>query len=656
MLSLIRRLINSRVGVTVTLVIVALIGLLFALGDIPGMGARSAAAAGDDVATVGSAHIKASDVRNLIDGRVNMYRQQDPQFTMQAFVGQGQFDQLVDSSIVGETMEQFANGQGVRVGKPLIDNFIANINGMKGIDGKVDKANYDRLLNLLKTGDQQLHDQIGQELITTLMLNAAGTRASSKAKGPATLATPYATMLLEKRTGTIAFIDTRKMAPGAPVTDAEAQGYYKTNVARYTLPERRSARYAVMSIDDLKKRAAPTDAEIAAAYDQQKNKYAPAERRTLKQVVVLDQKAANDLAAKVRAGTPIDAAAKAAGLEAGTVTDVNKADYAGQTNAALADQVFGAASGAVIGPVKSQLGWVVVHLEKITQDPGKTLDQAKPELVKSLGDQKLMATAQAIRAQIDDLVGQRQTLDQIAAKLGLTVQSVTPLTVQGTDPTSPVPVKLDPKLATIYQLAWQSEPADDPQPVQFGQDGSFAIAKLDKVIPATPRPYAEVADQVKKDIVIDRQLKQARDVANAITAKVNKGVPLAQAMKETGIALDGTKPFSGNRAMLVNPNQPPQSQFVLLFNTPKGQAKALQAPYKGGWFVIVTDTVERGDVAKSPQTIEDLRNGLAASRVPELRQQFIRAVRNQIGVKRNDATITAMRNSLLGQGGDDQPQ
>ena len=92
----------------------------------------------------------------------------------------------------------------------------------------------------------------------------------------------------------------------------------------------------------------------------------------------------------------IEAAAKALGLEAAAINDVNKTAYAGQATPGLADQVFGAAQGAVIGPVKTPLGWVVAHLDKITKVAGKTLDQAKPELVKELTDQKLATIAQSL--------------------------------------------------------------------------------------------------------------------------------------------------------------------------------------------------------------------------------------------------------------------
>jgi peptidyl-prolyl cis-trans isomerase D len=658
MLTFFRKIIFSRIGALVTLIIVGLIGVAFGLGDVTGLrsnalGGQSAATA----ATVGNDSVSVTDLRNSTNALLERARGQQPQATMEMLLQQGGLELTLNQQLNEMAMEQFAQGQGVRVGKSLIDNQIANIPGIRGLDGKFDKDNYNRLLSVAKLSDQQLHNEIARQLTTQLLMGPILPNTTDKLMGPTGVATPYASMLLEKRSGTMAFVDTKKMPAGAAVTDPEANAYYNRNIARYSIPERRSARYALITLDELKKRATPTDDEIAKAYQAQKAKFDAGENRSLKQVVLQDQKAATDLAATVRAGTAIEAAAKTLGLEASAVNDVNKTAYAGQSSPALADQVFGAAQGAVVGPVKTPLGWVVAHLDKITKVAGKTLDQAKPDLTKELTDQKLAVIAQALRDQIEDSITNRQTLDQIAAKLNLTVQTTIPLTGNGTDPTSATPVKPDPNQTSLYQLAFQSEADDDPQLVPYGQDGSFALAKLDKVIPAAARPLATIADQVKKDVAIDRQVKAAREVANAITSKVNKGVPLAQAMSQSGIKLDATKPVLATRAQRVAAQQPP-GWLVLLFSKPKGSASLVEAPYKGGWFIIVVDSIEKGNAAGNAQLVDKMRGDLGASMGDEYRQQFARAVRDKVGVKKNDAAIAALRRDLLGQGSDgsDQPQ
>src|SRR3546814_11765339 len=66
---------------------------------------------------------------------------------------------------------------------------------------------------------------------------------------------------------------------------------------------------------------AVTDAEIAKVYKDNAAQYAASETRRFAQVILPDQAAANALAAKVRGGTSLAAAAQAAGLSASTTGD-----------------------------------------------------------------------------------------------------------------------------------------------------------------------------------------------------------------------------------------------------------------------------------------------------------------------------------------------
>lgn len=661
MLTFFRRFLNSRTGPIIALLFIGLIGVSFALGDATGL--RSQALGGQSASTavtIGSQTLSTTDLNNMANFELNKLKG-DPRYgdlNMQTFVAQGGLDMAIERQTTIIAMTQFAQSQGIRVGRALVDNEISNqIPSIRGLDGKVDTKRYQQLLQALRLTDTQLHDQFAGVLLTQLMLGPVNPSAMAKVQGPIGMATPYASMLLEKRTGTIAFIDTKKMAAGAPITDAEAQAYYKKNIARYTVPERRSARYVAVSIDDLRKRAMPTDDELQKAFTAQAARFAARDQYTLKQVVMMDQKSAEALAAKVKGGTAIDVAAKAAGLEAASIAGVDKAKYAtDSTSQPLADQVFAAAAGAVIGPVKTSLGWVVVKIEKIDKVGAKTLDQVKPDLVKELTEQKLAPMYQDLSDQIQDAITNRQSFDQIAATLKLPIQTIPLAGSDGKDPEAVKPADPDPKLKGLYALAFQSETDSDPQMVPFGDDGSIALGKLDKVVPATPKPYATVADQVKKDITVERQVKAARDVANVILGKVNKGTPLAQALKEAGMPLDSPKTFDGTRAQVMNPNQPPPSQLILLFKTPLKTGRLLEAPYKGGWFVIVTDTITRGDASKDATAVAGQRDNLGRWSSTEYSEQFVRAVRNTVGVKRNEAAITAVRNQLLGKSADDQAQ
>ncbi|MEJ8629285.1 peptidylprolyl isomerase [Sphingomonas sp. I4] len=185
--------------------------------------------------------------------------------------------------------------------------------------------------------------------------------------------------------------------------------------------------------------SSPSDAEIARYYQTNAAKYAAAQKRDVTQVVVLDQAGANALAAKAKAGTSLADAARAAGLEASVQKGVVKAAYAAQSSAAVADAVFGAGQGAIVGPVRGTLGFVVAKVDAITQVPGKTLAQARPEIVTELTKQKQAAALGELRNTIEDALSGNATFDEVVADRKLQAQTTPAVTAQGAAPTPHFP-------------------------------------------------------------------------------------------------------------------------------------------------------------------------------------------------------------------------
>jgi foldase protein PrsA len=128
-----------------------------------------------------------------------------------------------------------------------------------------------------------------------------------------------------------------------------------------------------------------SDQDIQAYYDKNKQRFAQPERRDLR-VVLTKTKEKADAAKKalddgqswstVVKQYSIDEASKAQG---GKLPSVAK----GQQDKALDDAVFAAPKGKIEGPVKTQFGWYVFEVEKITGASQQSLDQSK-ETIKNL--------------------------------------------------------------------------------------------------------------------------------------------------------------------------------------------------------------------------------------------------------------------------------
>jgi len=643
MLSFIRRLINSRLGLMVTFAFLAVIAIAFAVGDITGLSSGTPTATGSSVATVGKGQVTVVDLKRRTQDEMESFRQRQPTLDLVQFVNQGGFEGTLERMIGGLALEQFGEKIGMVVSKRAVDGEIASVPDLRGLDGKFSQSKYEALLVQRRTTDKQIRDEIRRSQIAQQL--TVPTEGASQV--PLQLATPYAALLLEKRAGVIGFVPTNAIGVGDRPTEAEVSTYYKRNAARYTIPERRVIRYALVTPDQLKAAATPTEADIAAAYKKQAARFAASEKRSLSQVVIGDRVAADALVAKVKAGTAIDAAAQAIGLGAAKLTGLDKAGYGQQTSPEIANAAFGAARGGVVGPLKSALGWTVVRVDSIELVPARSLDQARTDLTKEVGVEKLAAALGAARDKIDDAIGDNATFAEIIADQKLQATTTVPVVADGRDPEKGS-VAPDPRLTQVVTAGFAAEPGDDPQLVPVDQDGSFAVASLDRVLPAAPPPITAIADLVTRDFAIDRARRAARAIAAAIVAKANNGLPLAQAVAQSPVKLPAVRPLASSRAELAANTKGAPPPLVLLFSMASKTAKLLEAPNRTGYYVIYLDQIERAGAVSNPQLIQAMRADLGKVIGREYIQQFVEAVRRDVGVKKNDALIAQTRKELAG--------
>lgn len=640
MLSFFRRILNSPVGIFFALAFLTVIALAFAAGDINNFGS-GAPVAGNKVADVGKVGISPIELRQQVQNELADFRQRQPTLDMGQYLANGGFEGSLERLISGIAVEQFGRKIGLAVGKPMVDGEIANIGALRGIDGKFSQKQYEALLQRENLTDKQIRANIARSIIAS-QLTAPTTGATQV---PVSVAAPYAALLLEKRAGTIGFIPTTAIDPGTVPTDAELADHYRRNLVRYTVPERRVIRYAPVDAAGLASRTAPTDAEIAAAYAEQAQRFGASEKRSVSQLVIGDRAAAEALVAKVKGGTSISVAAKAIGLEVARLNDLVKKDYATQTNAAVADAAFAAPRGGVVGPFQSPLGWMVVQVESVEAVAAKSLAQARPDLVKEITADKLARTLAQIHDRVDDALSDHATFAEIVSDQKLQVVATAPVIADGRDPDN-VQQAPDPRLTQVIAAGFSADVGDDPQLVQMGNDGSFALVTLEKIIPSAAPPLARIRDAVQRDFVIERARKKVRAAAADVVAKTNKGLPISLALAQTGLKLPPARPLGAARAELAANPQGAPPPLALLFTMAEKTAKLLEAPNNAGYFVIYLAQIERHDNKVNDGIVRAMRADLGKVIGQEYLSQFVRAVRKDIGVKKNDAAIAAVRKDL----------
>jgi foldase protein PrsA len=128
-----------------------------------------------------------------------------------------------------------------------------------------------------------------------------------------------------------------------------------------------------------------SDDDISAYYEKNKKRFAQPERRDLRVVLTKTQAKADQAKKALDSGQSfktvvkqysIDEASKA---QAGLLPAVSE----GQQEKAFDTAIFDAGKGKIEGPVKTQFGWYVFKVEKVTPASQQTLDQSK-ETIKNL--------------------------------------------------------------------------------------------------------------------------------------------------------------------------------------------------------------------------------------------------------------------------------
>jgi foldase protein PrsA len=132
-----------------------------------------------------------------------------------------------------------------------------------------------------------------------------------------------------------------------------------------------------------------SDQQITDYYDKNKERFAQPERRDLS--IVLTKKEAQAKAAKqaLQDGESFKSVAKEYSIDDASKAQGGKlpAVAKGQQEKAFDDAIFKAKKGKIEGPVKTQFGWYVFKVDKVTKASQQTLEQAKATIKQVLASQ-----------------------------------------------------------------------------------------------------------------------------------------------------------------------------------------------------------------------------------------------------------------------------
>lgn len=568
------------------------------------------------VAHVGKLKVTQQDFQNELN---NLRRQaQNPQSGLNPddFSKPEFRRQVVERLVNQKLLEQANDDLGIVVSNAMVRDEIASVPAFQ-IKGKFDPATYKAILGQQGMTAAGFEAKVRQDLAMQVIPNALTSSAL------ATEADVDGYLRLRDQGRDIHYADVPVAKPDpASVSDADIAAWYKAHEKDYMTEETVSIQYLEVKAADMTTDADVSEDALKERYEKEKSRFVAPEQREVSHILISVPPNATPAQQK-------KALAKADAIEKQLENGADFAELAkkdsddlgsrrqggdlgwierGMTDKAFDEVAFQLGKGEVSKPVLSPEGYHIIKVSDIRPGHTKTLAEVKDELRHELLGSERERKYNEVAGKLYDLVYQDPNSLQPAAKaLDLEIKSAGPFSRKGGSGIAANPEVVE--AAFSDQVLNQNMTSD---PIALGGNDTVVL-RVSKHTGAKPRPLAEVRDQVRDDIVRDREDTQARAHAEALLAKLKKGTSLEALAKSDDLEVktaEGVKRYSSDLPR-------PLTEEVFKMPQPeKGQTSAALVDNGQGRYTLVElDAVHPGDPSKA----SDAERKMLASQLQQLR-------------------------------------
>ncbi|NSL91799.1 peptidylprolyl isomerase [Acetobacter syzygii] len=635
MISYLRRvLVESWLGRVVAIVIfLAFVG--WGIGDVIGFMSEET----DVVARVGQHRIPTRDLAMALRSEMPTITQQmgikDPA-TMSPIM-QGQIaHQILQRLIAQAELLEAARQLKIIVPDSAIREEVFSLPYFKGPTGQFDRSVFNQRLSAQGLSEQQVLDMIRDDLTVRTLLQPM-------AQG-ATISTTLLDTLVNygAKTRLVDLVSIPVAAqPAQPEPDtATLQRYYANHPWQFSTPELRHARIVVLSAQTVADTIIMDDAQLKHVYEEQSSRYNVPETRDIQLITAPSEADALKIADTWKEKGDWKAAQTV--VKGAAAVEMPGARPTTVPSDILKQALFQAPLTQVTGPIKTEMGWAVFRVTKITPAHSTSLADAKPEILQQYRAAMAPSVVTERRRQLQDAIAGKG-LDAIPDTLGAAAISGS-LDAQGnTAEKQPAPIPASGKVrdAIIHQVFTQNT-GDNPNLIEGPDNTWFAVA-VDSITPAAPRTF----EQARTDVVAAWQAATRHHTADQqatalFLAARQKGSIADQ--NTAGVQIVRDIPFS-----LAKPNKalPPE---VVSYLSHMQAGQAVMAENADTFFVAVVSKVFVPSPPASADMLQKLKNNLAQAYGDDLAASYVQALNKRLPPHINNAAIQAAL-SAAGFGG-----
>jgi len=598
-------------------------------------GYQDRGSAGEGVATVDGKKITQQEWENAQRRQIDQARQMmGAQFDQKLFDTPEAKQAILDNLVAERAINAEVARGNLTVSTAALRKAILDIQQFRKPDGSFDMDSYKAALAAQGMTPEQFdarmrHDMAVQQLVGSIQQTAFAPRSVSNR---------LSDINDQEREVQEVLFPAANYAAQVKVTDDMLRAYYDKNAALFQVPETVKAEYVVFNAEAVDKQVTVSDAEVADAYSKNKARFLTPEKRTASHILInakADAKPADDAAAKARAQAILDELRKNpadfAKIAKAQSQDPGSAELGGDLGTIekgvfvkpVEDAIYGLKEGETSNLVRSEFGYHIIKVTKVTPAIQKSLEEAKPEIAAELKKTKMSSKYSELAETFSNTVyEQADSLKPVADKLGLMVQTADGLTRTPNPALGNSPVNNDKFLKAIFSNDALTNKRNT-EAVEVAPS-TLVAGHVVAFKPASKRPFAEVEGIIRQRVTQEEAARLARQAGEARLAAA-KSSGDASGFGETKL-VSRTKPEPA-----INPTA---ALAVLKADTSKLPAYVgVELPGQGyGVYRIARVTQPaQPDVARRKQEAEQIGNAVGGGET----YGFVEALKHKAKAKIN---------------------
>ncbi|NHN85685.1 peptidylprolyl isomerase [Acetobacter musti] len=430
-------------------------------------------------------------------------------------------------------------------------------------------------------------------------------------------------------------------APAIPADDIMRR-YYTNHPWMFRSPEYRHARIVVLSPDTVASQIPATDEEMHRLYDGQSERFHAPELRSVQLVTAPDEATAQAVATIWKGGagwSQVQAAAK--GSAAVEFSDTRASALPSE---ALQKAVFSAPVETVQGPQKTETGWVVFRVTKVTPPHDTAFDDAKitlrDEIVRARAPDAISSRAPKLQ---DAIAG--GGLDSIPADLGAAAASGSldahGMTKDGVPAPLPASGPLrDAIVAKIFgqekgappQLIEATAPSKPGQPP--GPSLGWYAVSVDEITPGQEQPFDAVRDKVISAWQTDARRHAADQQATAL---------YVASKKQGGLAASAPAGSPVQKDVMISRARPPEGLSQEFMETIMHMAigESTMSEDADSFIVATVTGIQHPDPKADSLGYGRVRDGMTESLASDITSAYIHSLDGRFKAKIMPAGVRA---------------